>query len=151
MLLFIQGFSADGNFKLGRRWLRHRSESMDGAKHGRSFRPKRGVISLTLVVCVSAALWSACREEATEQKEIRFGLLALLHGTAREMSGMPSVRGAELAVKTVNESGGVMLDGTRGRSIRCIASSTRCLPTCFSSTTKSSWPGPGRFSGAWAP
>jgi len=94
-----------------------RSRPIDGAKNGRSFRPRRGIISLPLVVCLSAVLWSACREGPAEQKEIRLGLLAILQGVPRDTSGIPSVHGAELAVKTVNESGGVMLDGTPHRVV----------------------------------
>ena len=90
---------------------------MDGVKNGRSFPSRRGIIRLPLVVCLSAALWSACREGPAEQKEIRLGLLAILHGVPRDVSGVPSVHGAELAVKTVNESGGVMLDGTPHRVV----------------------------------
>ena len=40
-----------------------------------------------------------------------------MHGVPKDTSGVPSVHGAELAVKTVNERGGVMLGGTPHRVV----------------------------------
>jgi len=67
--------------------------------------------SLTLFFCVSATfsgIW-ACTHASDDPHEIRIGLLALLQGVSRETSGLPSMRGAQLAIDAVNERGGVEL------------------------------------------
>lgn len=54
---------------------------------------------------------AACRSEPDTRREIRIGLLALLHGVPKETSGLPSVFGSELAAKIVNDRGGIEVDG----------------------------------------
>jgi len=52
---------------------------------------------------------------APPPREIRVGVLATLEGIQKETSGMPSIRGAQLAVDDVNERGGVEIDGQSHR------------------------------------
>ena len=59
----------------------------------------------------------ACGPVAEEPPEIRIGLLALSEGISRETSGLPSIRGAELAIDAVNERGGIELGGIPHRVV----------------------------------
>ena len=70
----------------------------------------RGTAALVLLAA-SVLSTPACRSEPDTPREIRIGLLALLHGIPKETSGLPSVFASELAAKIINDRGGIEVDG----------------------------------------
>jgi branched-chain amino acid transport system substrate-binding protein len=67
-------------------------------------------------VLLAAQLVAACALPArpdAQPGEIRIGLLATLSGTAAEVVGKSTVEGAQLAVKQVNDAGGVGVGGRK--------------------------------------
>ncbi len=78
-------------------------------------------VSRLLVVASLIAFVTACRSVPDAPREIRVGLLALLHGVPKETSGLPSVNASELAAKIVNDRGGIEVDGHPHRVERVVA------------------------------
>jgi branched-chain amino acid transport system substrate-binding protein len=78
--------------------------------------PRHTILSPSFLFLLAAAILAApgCRTDAPPA-EIRFGLLALMEGLAQSTSGRPSIDGAELAVKTANDAGGILVGGVRRR------------------------------------
>jgi branched-chain amino acid transport system substrate-binding protein len=80
-------------------------------------RHTRPTPSLALVVTLfSSAMGVSCGSPPDPPPEIRIGLLALFSGMSQETSGVPSVEGAELAIREVNAAGGIVLAGVAHRA-----------------------------------
>lgn len=90
----------------------------------RSARPgaKRRTYPLARLAWASLGLVLAACGAPQDPPEIRIGLLATMEGPYREASGLPSKRGADLAVEEWNARGGVVIDGVP-RRIRLVVRS----------------------------
>lgn len=56
---------------------------------------------------------TACRNKLPEQKEIIIGLIAPLTGEQKESTGQPTLQAANLAVKQINDAGGIQLNNEK--------------------------------------
>jgi branched-chain amino acid transport system substrate-binding protein len=73
-----------------------------------------GLLMGNVVVLLGACSGSPqSSQPAAEDAEIRVGIIAPLRGAYAESIGQPLVNAAELAVRQVNESGGVLVQGKR--------------------------------------
>lgn len=67
-----------------------------------------------LLLAAAFAMATACERQG---RDIRIGLLALMEGEYATASGQPSLQAARLAVKEINDSGGILVDGRRHRLV----------------------------------
>lgn len=79
-----------------------------------------GFIAVTLCL-------SACGSRLQPPAEIRVGLLAPLSGEQGEITGKPTVQGAKLAVKEVNEAGGLKI-GDRQYQVTLLVEDDKDIP-----------------------
>lgn len=69
------------------------------------------IFSLASIGCLIAIFLVGCDRAPKPTPEIRIGLIAPFVGTAEETTGKPTLQGAKLAIKEVNDAGGLKVNG----------------------------------------
>ncbi|WP_204103944.1 MULTISPECIES: ABC transporter substrate-binding protein [Spirulina sp. CCY15215] len=87
----------------------------------------RKLFSFAIAGFLLVILPIACFSPATKTPEIPIGLIVPLTGEVSELAGGDSVRGAELAVKEINDTGGLKV-GDRQQKVKLLIEDDRDLP-----------------------
>ncbi|GAB4495964.1 MAG: hypothetical protein OHK0052_04860 [Anaerolineales bacterium] len=81
---------------------------------------------LVVMLCLLATAVSACRPTPAQQPEIVIGVLATLSGDEAivERSGRMTVNAAELAIRQINDAGGLEINGQKYQLVLAVQDDT---------------------------